>query len=263
MWMKVGDEFADHDKTADALDAHPLSITLWTLAGSKIAKASTDGVVSPQVVARCGRLANMTPAATAKAAAALVLSGLWHDAKTIRRCVTCLHAVGGKLAAGAHYFHDWLDYQFTRDEAKVPEVRWKKARSKSLHRDHRLKQAILDRDLDRCRYCAVRVDFRDRVGPTGGTYDHVDPSIRENTFENVVVACKGCNTYKADRTPTEAGMVLLDPPGPDLPPAKSPAEAGPSLTGAAARGRDGSGRDLAPVKSELVHTNGHHHEEIE
>lgn len=264
MWFKVDDGFFRHDKTRKAARLCPPSIGLWVIAGSECATAADEGHVSADMLLNSGEDAGLTPAMTGKAAAALVAVGLWHDAKTIRRCETCMAAVDGKLQRGTHYFHDWLEYQFTRDESKIPEVRWKKARAKALHRDHRLKDMILERDRERCRYCRVRVDFRDRVGETGGTYDHVDPGQRENTYENVVVACRGCNTRKRDRTPEEAGMVLLDPPE-DLAPASPGADPGlvgtrfgPTHAHAAHATRDGAGRDLAPASpGPSLATNGH------
>jgi 5-methylcytosine-specific restriction endonuclease McrA len=255
MWLKIDDGFHCHRKVRKAARGCPASLGLWLVAGSACADAATEGVVSVDMLDDCLHDAGLAGVAAKRAVAALVGAGMWHDTKTIRKCDRCQFAAG-RLPAGCFYFHDWLDYQYTRDEAKVPEVRWKKARAKALHRDHRLKQQILDRDLDRCRYCAVRVDFRDRVGPGGGTYDHVDPSVRENTLWNVVVSCRDCNITKADRTPDEAGMVLLDPPAPDLPPASprlgadlTGVGAGPSHTRAPARGRDGLGRDQAPARS--------------
>jgi len=43
------------------------------------------------------------------------------------------------------------------------------------------------------------------------TIDHVLPRSRggKNIWMNTVTACKGCNHKKADRTPEEAGMMLL------------------------------------------------------
>ena len=260
MWLKIDDGFHCHRKVRKAARLCPASIGLWLIAGSACATAATEGVAHADLLDDSLHDAGLAGAMGKRAVAALVEAGLWHDAKSLRRCDRC-KAAAGRLPASSVYFHDWLDYQYTRDEAKIPEVRWKKARAKSLHRDHGLKEQILSRDLDRCRYCAVRVDFRDRVGPTGGTYDHVDPSIRENTLGNVVVACRECNTTKKDRTPEEAGMVLL--PAPDLAPARSEpgpdqprVGAGPSPTHASRATRDGPGRDLVPA-SPGPSTNGH------
>jgi 5-methylcytosine-specific restriction endonuclease McrA len=87
-------------------------------------------------------------------------------------------------------------------------ARWQ--RGKALMRDGSLRQAVKDRDRNLCRYCGVRVNWDDKRGPAGGTYDHVDPD-GQNTITNVVVACRRCNARKKDRTPEQAGMPLLRP----------------------------------------------------
>ena len=62
------------------------------------------------------------------------------------------------------------------------------------------KRGVLRRDAHRCAYCAGPAD----------TVDHLMPQSRGggNTWANTVAACTRCNNLKADRTPTEAGMVL-------------------------------------------------------
>jgi 5-methylcytosine-specific restriction endonuclease McrA len=84
-------------------------------------------------------------------------------------------------------------------------------RRSALFRNKPLKQAICERDADRCRYCDIRVRWGKGRAPDSGTFDHVDPH-GPNTMENLVVACCSCNGSKRDRTPEEAGMKLLDPP---------------------------------------------------
>jgi 5-methylcytosine-specific restriction endonuclease McrA len=61
---------------------------------------------------------------------------------------------------------------------------------------------VLERDAYRCRYCA---GFAGHL-----CIDHVLPQSRggEHTPDNLVTACKPCNSRKRNRTPEEAGMVL-------------------------------------------------------
>lgn len=63
---------------------------------------------------------------------------------------------------------------------------------------------ILRRDKSKCGYC----------GEYASTIDHVIPQSRggPNTWGNLIAACQPCNAFKADRTPEEAGMLLLWPP---------------------------------------------------
>jgi hypothetical protein len=82
----------------------------------------------------------------------------------------------------------------------VKRERW--ARGRRLLRDSELCKRIKDRDRHLCRYCGVRVNWTDKVGRAGGTYDHVDPD-GDNSITNVVVACRACNGHKRDRTPDQ------------------------------------------------------------
>ena len=60
------------------------------------------------------------------------------------------------------------------------------------------------RDRYRCQYCVRRCTLDEL------TFDHVLPRSRGGgtTWENIVSACVACNSRKANRTPTEAGMAL-------------------------------------------------------
>ncbi|MEN9362457.1 MAG: hypothetical protein RL095_3992 [Verrucomicrobiota bacterium] len=64
------------------------------------------------------------------------------------------------------------------------------------------------RDGGTCQYCGRRLPAKEL------NIDHVMPRSRggRNTWENLVLSCLLCNTYKADRTPEEAGMPLRRPP---------------------------------------------------
>ena len=64
---------------------------------------------------------------------------------------------------------------------------------------------LFARDRHVCAYCAAC--FR----PRELSCDHVMPVSKsgKHTWMNVVTACRGCNTRKADRTPEQAHMPLL------------------------------------------------------
>lgn len=70
------------------------------------------------------------------------------------------------------------------------------------------RKTILLRDRFTCQYCGGV------QGQAGLTLDHVIPKSRRgpNTWENLVACCHRCNHRKADRTPDEAGMMLLHKP---------------------------------------------------
>lgn len=205
-WFKLDGTVSRHQKVRRAgRDGR----ALWYAAGPECGEQRTDGVVSPLLLVDAAHLAELSKAATARAVAALVESGLWHDSETIKGCRSCtVH-----LQPGDHYFHDWLDYQPSREDTELPEARLRVRRKRQLTRDRALCDAIWERDRGLCRYCATRVNSADRRGAKGATYDHVDPA-GPNSMGNVVLACRTCNGRKRDRTPDEAGMVLLPEPEP-------------------------------------------------
>jgi 5-methylcytosine-specific restriction endonuclease McrA len=65
---------------------------------------------------------------------------------------------------------------------------------------------LFRRDEFRCQYCG-RKDV-----PL--TIDHVIPRSRGGgeSWENLITACKSCNSLKGNRTPAEAGMTMLQKP---------------------------------------------------
>ncbi len=62
------------------------------------------------------------------------------------------------------------------------------------------RKAVFARDRGRCQYCRKAAENLDHVVPRsrGGTH----------TWENVVAACRRCNTRKGNRTPSESGLSL-------------------------------------------------------
>lgn len=70
------------------------------------------------------------------------------------------------------------------------------------------RRAVFARDENTCQYC----------GNTAESIDHIVPSSRggTNTWDNVVAACRPCNTHKRDRLLSETTMrlrTLPTPPG--------------------------------------------------
>jgi 5-methylcytosine-specific restriction endonuclease McrA len=67
---------------------------------------------------------------------------------------------------------------------------------------------LLWRDQNQCQYCAKSCSS-DVL-----TIDHVIPKSRggQNTWTNLVIACKKCNQKKGNKTPAESGMILIRKP---------------------------------------------------
>ncbi|MFI6819741.1 hypothetical protein ACIBJE_02165 [Micromonospora sp. NPDC050187] len=132
-WFKVDDSFYDHPKAFDASDA---AIALWLRAGTWSARNLTDGFVPTGMLARL----STTPDA---AAGELTARGLW------------------KKARGGYRFHDWADYQPTREEATAGKKKLSAAGALGNHRRWHVVAGKVDPE---CRYC--RGDGPDRVPPT-------------------------------------------------------------------------------------------------
>ncbi|HEX4905007.1 MAG TPA: HNH endonuclease [Acidimicrobiales bacterium] len=62
------------------------------------------------------------------------------------------------------------------------------------------RRAVFARDGSRCQYCAAPAESIDHVVPRSKGGEHV--------WENVVAACRPCNTRKRDRLLSETTMVL-------------------------------------------------------
>lgn len=185
-WGKIDDQFHAHRKAKKAWKSDRRALGLHLLAISYCAGHLTDGFVDPEFVEE------KLPVARERTATvrALVDAGLWIADQD-----------GWRI-------HDWLDYNPSKDQVER-EREWDRRR-KELFRDPELVAAIRTRDKDRCRYCGVLVNWKDRRGPAGGTYDHVIPR-GPNSLDNVVVACRRCNNTKGARTPEQAHMPLLPP----------------------------------------------------
>jgi len=66
------------------------------------------------------------------------------------------------------------------------------------------RRTVFARDGHRCQYC----------GQPAESIDHVQPRSRggRHVWDNVVAACRRCNTRKEDRLPHEVGLVLRTQP---------------------------------------------------
>jgi 5-methylcytosine-specific restriction endonuclease McrA len=129
----------------------------------------------------------------------------------------CTPQVPGKSALwekvdGGYLVHDYL--QWNDSKAQILAMREIGKTRRQLYSDVELLTAVRERDGSACRYCGRPVNWRDRRGPGGATYDHVDPTGC-NSLENLVIACRGCNSSKGPRSLAECGMRLLPAPNPD------------------------------------------------
>jgi hypothetical protein len=204
VWFKVDDKLHSHRKLRKALRGHETKrvdiapMGLWVAAGSWSGDNLTDGFVPEWFVSSLDD-------DWAALAARLVEARLWEP------------DTDADDEPGWRFLH-WSDerpgkprYNDTRE--MILGDRYAAKMRTALHRDAALVSAIKRRDRDRCRYCATLVNWNDKRGKAGATYDHVVPLVEggSNEFTNVVVACKGCNDRKGRRSLEAAGMELLPP----------------------------------------------------
>ncbi len=117
--------------------------------------------------------------------------------------VSARRAVVLVLAEKADVLHDTdEDMRSERLALKVPSViRLRYFVKVPFRRRSALnRRAVFARDGGRCQYCGAAAESIDHVVPRakGGTH----------TWENVVAACRPCNTAKRDRLLSETSMVL-------------------------------------------------------
>jgi 5-methylcytosine-specific restriction endonuclease McrA len=140
---------------------------------------------------------------------------------TARRGMVLLF--GGSAVAldedgAAHDFTRWRTLPVRETDDRVPIVGGQLRVPRVLHllrydRAPRFgvrltRRNLLLRDAYRCQYCGEEPGVREL------NVDHVMPRSRggRDTWDNLVISCRGCNLRKGKRTPDEAGMLLLRKP---------------------------------------------------
>lgn len=196
-WVKLDDAIGESRKTDALLRRNKAGIGLvafglHVLALAYSSRNLSDGYVDEEWVEYRLQDAGIAKARRGAVVDALVQAGQWDE------------AVGGWT------IHDFLEWNPSREQVEA--ARGVDRFRKELTRDAALIKAIRARDGSTCRYCAVEVNWKDRKSSIGGTYDHVVPVSKggDNSYENVVVACRACNSRKGAKSTKEAGMPLLN-----------------------------------------------------
>lgn len=73
---------------------------------------------------------------------------------------------------------------------------------------------IYARDNRQCQYCGRKAGKGKTLSLSDLTFDHVLPRAQGGgtNWENITTACQSCNTKKANRTPKQAKMTLMNIP---------------------------------------------------
>jgi 5-methylcytosine-specific restriction endonuclease McrA len=123
---------------------------------------------------------------------------LYHGEQVAYSCGTLLYRIHGGISARTG----------RRSVVEVNSIIATFGTNRSLHKGYvppLNNSTLFRRDAHMCLYCGqhFRVSELSR--------DHVTPISQrgEDTWCNVVTACKRCNNHKAGRTPEQAGMQLL------------------------------------------------------
>ncbi len=117
-----------------------------------------------------------------------------------------LYAFGAPVAElrGGHNKHG------VRSVLEVPAIITTRAIGKryGVTRPPLSRQGLIARDGYLCMYCGIDLHYR------ALTIDHIIPRSRggKHTWTNTCSACVSCNQRKSNKTPEEAGMLLLGVP---------------------------------------------------
>ncbi|MCU1679228.1 MAG: hypothetical protein JWM93_3986 [Frankiales bacterium] len=182
-WAKVGDDAATHPIVMRVLERGELDVatlTPWDRANlvfgfvlrcaTHSAGHLTDHFISLGTVMTMGGPQAQRWADEARRA------GYWKKTKVDGQA-------GYQLVAIEEFIHIRL-----KDE-----VEWERQQRNDT-RNPDLCMPVRARDGDGCRYCGVVVQWNNRRGARGATYDHRNPGKPALTVEDLVVACKACNS---------------------------------------------------------------------
>lgn len=158
----------------------------------------------------------------------LVLNRLWQAVNicTVRRALTLLFQGHAQVVLGdqdgafeTFDFLNWHDLSQREPHAesihgvsckiRVPRVIMLMVFDRLPRKEVKFtRHNIFERDSNTCQYCGGVFDRKDL------NLDHVIPRDRggPTTWENIVCSCIPCNTRKANRTPSEAGLHLVRKP---------------------------------------------------
>jgi len=190
-WIEVHQSLPNHKKTlmaSDVLDIPPVHLMghltcFWLWALDNAPDGDLKGI-SAKVIARAAQ---------------------W-DGDSQQFLNALLQAGFIDQVGDSYVIHDWYDYAGRLIEKKRQEAERKQDIRRAY--ENGTIQEVKRRDGNYCRYCGREVDWTDRKTDKGATYDHVDPH-KPATVDNLVITCRACFTRKGNRTPEEAGMILL------------------------------------------------------
>ena len=199
-WLKVSDTAAQHRIVWRALEIPGASMqSMWSLFGQVLALAVEAAAFKTDYVVERGSILKFT--GTPDAAQ-----------KFIADATFC-----GYLTGEVPLDDGRIAYRLVEDEDLFhmrlrEEIDWENRRRNDTRKTS-LIVPIRARDGDACRWCGHVVWWGDRKGGRGATYDHLNPGVPAETPEDMVVACRSCNSSRKDN----AGWAVDLLPAPSAP----------------------------------------------
>ena len=184
-WLKVSDTAAQHRIVWRALEIPGASMqTMWSLFGQVLALAVEAAAFKTDYVVERGSILKFT--GTPDAAQ-----------KFIADATFC-----GYLTGEVPLDDGRIAYRLVEDEDLFhmrlrEEIDWENRRRNDT-RNGALIVPIRARDGDACRWCGNVVYWGNQKGGRGATYDHLNPGVPAETPEDMVVACRSCNSSRKD-----------------------------------------------------------------
>ena len=184
-WLRMGDTVADHP------------IVLAPLEAPDADERTVDEVFG--FMTRLWLRAALHPHATDYVVPfALAIHQAWGNQQRARRILDLATFAGyGWLEvddeSGRQRFRFIDDPKFVH--MKTQETIDFEGQRRADHANPNVTVPVRYRDGDACRYCGLVVDWSDRKGGKGGTYDHRPPGLEADP-ERSVVACKSCNSQR-------------------------------------------------------------------
>ena len=184
-WLKVSDTAAQHRIVWRALEIPGASMqSMWSLFGQVLALAVEAAAFKTDYIIERGSVLKFTgtPDAADKFIADAMFCGYLTDQVPLDD-----GRIAYKLVEDEDLFHMRL-----REE-----IDWENRRRNDT-RNGALIVPIRARDGDACRWCGNVVYWGNQKGGRGATYDHLNPGVPAETPEDMVVACRSCNSSRKD-----------------------------------------------------------------
>ena len=184
-WLKVSDTAAQHRIVWRALEIPGASMqSMWSLFGQVLALAVEAAAFKTDYVVERGSILKFT--GTPDAAQ-----------KFIADATFC-----GYLTGEVPLDDGRIAYRLVEDEDLFhmrlrEEIDWENRRRNDT-RNGALIVPIRARDGDACRWCGNVVYWGNQKGGRGATYDHLNPGVPAEAPEDMVVACRSCNSSRKD-----------------------------------------------------------------